>query len=153
VTYIVLCGMMQMTFRIGPQTVFYYFIRLIDERGLLDFKVVNQPYVRCPPDSVIEGRCHFHPPQIRTLQPHYIFFPRNRSERIHPSQRVKRGWEMKKDTATLGSHDLKGYGVLKCPVQFPYFSIRLTCCVQGKLSKTRTEGYIILMYVKMCYVE
>jgi len=75
------------------------------------------------------------PHKIRTPQPHYIFFSRNRIEGIHPSQRVKRGWEMKKDRATLRSHDLEGYGVLKWRVQLPYFSVRFVCCAKGKLSK------------------
>ena len=46
---------------------------------------------------------------------------------------------MKKDRATLRSRDLKGYGVLEWRVQFPYFSIRLMCCVRGKLSKLIRE--------------
>jgi len=66
---VLVCEIRQLSFRIGPQTVIFYFIRLIDERGMLDVKVVNHPYIRCPPDNVIEGRCHFPPTKYVHLNP------------------------------------------------------------------------------------
>jgi hypothetical protein len=107
---------------------------------MLDVKVVNYPDRRCPPDNVIEVRCHFLPTKYVHLNPFISSSQGIEVREVHPSQRVKRGWEMKKDRATLRSHDRKGCGVLKWRVLFSYFYIRLTGCDQGKLKTfTRTK--------------
>jgi hypothetical protein len=85
---------------------------------MLDVKVVNHPYRRCPPDNVIEGRCHFLLTKYVHLNPFISSSQGIEVREVHPSQRVKRGWEMKKVRATLRSHDLKGCGVLKWRVLF-----------------------------------
>ena len=133
------CEIRQLPFRTGPKTVISYFIRLIEERGMLDIKVVNHPYISYPSDNVIEGRCHFLPTKYVHLNPFISSSLGIEGREVHPSQRVNRGWEMKKDRATLRSHDLKGYGVLQWRVHFSYFSIKLRCFVQGKLFKILRE--------------
>jgi hypothetical protein len=80
------------------------------------------------------GKVPLSPHKIVHLNPFISSFLGIVVREVHPSQRVERGWEMKKDGVTLRSHDLKGYGVLKWRVQFSYFSIRLMCFVQEKLS-------------------